>query len=196
VSCYLLYLTTSSIHFKELQDTIQINIELMIESQNQTVLYVVGIQVGTMGDLNRAAEAIGETVKTTPSNHPDRAIRLNSLRACLERRIERARAMDDLNRAVDEAVKTTPSNRLNRASPLTNLGVCLGRRFERAGAMDLNHAVEVTDEAVKITPSGHPDRAACLNNLGICLGEQFKQTRAMNGAAEAIDEADHTIRSS
>ena len=53
-----------------------------------------------MDDLNRAVKITGMAVKTTPQDHPDRAIRLSNLRNRLDRRFKRTDLMNDLNHAV------------------------------------------------------------------------------------------------
>ena len=89
-----------------------------------------------MDDLNAAVEAKEEAVKSTPRDHPNRAMYLNNLGSALRSRFERTGSMDDLNAAVEvneEAVKLTPHDHPNRAMYLNNLGNALQSRFEQTG---------------------------------------------------------------
>jgi len=57
--------------------------------------------MGSINDLNAAMEPNDEVVKSTPYNHPDRAMYLGNLGTLSEHRFEQTRSIDDLNSAVN-----------------------------------------------------------------------------------------------
>jgi len=85
---------------------------------------------GSMEDLDCAIKINEQAVISTPADHPNCAMYLDSLGNALQRRFERTGSMEDINRAIDtkkRAMESTPADHSNRAVYLNNLGFAFVR---------------------------------------------------------------------
>ena len=160
-----------------------------------------------MADLDTVIQRIQEALDATPTDHPDRAGRLDNLGAGYRDRYQRTGTIADLNTAIQrsqEALDTTPADHPDRAGRLNNLGVGYRARYQRTGIIaDLDTAIQRFQEALDTTLADHLDRAGRLDNLGVGYRDRYQRTgtiadldTAIQRFQEAVDTtpADHPDR--
>jgi len=153
---------------------------------------------GKVADLNRAVECWHAALKLTPSNSPDRPVRLNNLGAGLRNRYSRTGKLADLEDAIaafEQAVQATPPNSLDRPVRLGDLGRGLFERYTLTrDLVDLDAAIAAFEQAVQATPPNSPQWPTRLNNLGLGLRIRYLHTGELADLQAAITAFEQAVQ--
>ena len=74
------------------------------------VLYKRFERTGSLTDLNRAIDALGQAIDATPEGHSDQALYLSNLSTWLRTRYERTVSVPDLDRSVEASSQATKND--------------------------------------------------------------------------------------
>ncbi|KAJ6545535.1 CHAT domain-containing protein [Mycena capillaripes] len=132
-----------------------------------------------ISDLHSALNNAHKGVNLTPTDHPDRAERLQCLAMCFQSQYERLGDLKDLEAALQifqEAKDLTPKQHPARAQRLQNVAISFCDLYQRFGDLhDLHIALEAYQEALNLTPKGHPDRASHLQHFVMALQLRYEK---------------------
>jgi tetratricopeptide (TPR) repeat protein len=129
--------------------------------------------------MEAALQINQEVVALTPPEHPQYAVRLQSLAVSFRDRYRRLGDLKDLEAALktdQEAVVLTPPEHPQRAERLQSLAVSFGVRYPRLGHQkDMEAALQTNQEAVALVPPEHPQRAERLQTLALSFIDRYRR---------------------
>lgn len=151
----------------------------------------------SLADLQRATKHSQEAADATPTDHPDRAMRLNDLGLRYLRKYDRFQNSDDLEQAIrwiEEAAVAAPSSLPDRFNLTGKLDGLMQAGCRQHGVLqDIDQVIKWAKAAVEILPADHPEWAAWAGSLGGMFGNKYAHTKAQSDFNQAISWTEKAV---